>query len=63
MVLGQNILDESYFGLLTHIYTVKDISELPLAETWGWRYANYPIQVDRRARRNPAQVLEEAQSA
>ena len=37
--LGQNILDEDYCGLLTHIYTVKDISELPLAQTWGRRFA------------------------
>jgi hypothetical protein len=36
--LGQNILDENYFGLLTHIATCRDISDLPLAQTWGARF-------------------------
>jgi transglutaminase-like putative cysteine protease len=41
-VLGQNILDSNYFGLLTHIMTVDSLSHVPLAETWGKRYAMYP---------------------
>ncbi len=55
--LGQNILDENYFGLLTHIYTVKDISELPLAETWGKRYARYPANQPRLTSVNPYALL------
>lgn len=37
--LGQNILDASTFGLLTHVNTFNDLSEIPLAATWGKRYA------------------------
>lgn len=37
--LGQPILDAHYFGLLTHIYTCADLSRVPLAQTWGLRYA------------------------
>jgi len=37
--LGQPILDARLFGLLTHLYTVNDLSEIDLAATWGWRYA------------------------
>ncbi len=55
--LGQNTLDEDYFGLLTHIYTVKDISELPLAETWGRRYANYPADQPKLTSVNPYTLL------
>jgi len=36
--LGQPILDRNYFGLLTHILTTSDLSQVPLAETWGVRY-------------------------
>jgi len=38
--LGQNILDGSLMGLLTHVNTFNDLSDVPLAETWGKRYAN-----------------------
>lgn len=39
--LGQPILDAHYFGLLTHVYTCADMSQVPLAETWGRRYFDY----------------------
>ncbi len=37
--LGQNSLDLSTMGLLTHVNTFNDLSEVPLAATWGKRYA------------------------
>jgi hypothetical protein len=37
--LGQSILDAGYGGLLTHVYTALDISEVPFAKTWGARFA------------------------
>jgi RNA polymerase sigma factor (sigma-70 family) len=37
--LGQNTLDANTMGLLTHVNTFNDLSEVPLAETWGKRYA------------------------
>jgi hypothetical protein len=37
--LGQNILDSRTFGLLTHVNTFNDLSDVPLAATWGKRYA------------------------
>jgi RNA polymerase sigma factor (sigma-70 family) len=37
--LGQNILDAKLMGLLTHVNTFNDLSEVPLAATWGKRYA------------------------
>lgn len=37
--LGQNILDEHAYGLLTHTLTFSDLSEAGLAPTWGRRYA------------------------
>src|SRR5262249_20636026 len=37
--LGQNILDASCMGLLTHVNTFRDLSDVPLAATWGRRYA------------------------
>jgi hypothetical protein len=37
--LGQNILDAGTFGLLTHVNTFGDLSDVPLAATWGKRYA------------------------
>ena len=37
--LGQPIVDAYYGGLLTHVYTAKDVSEVPFAKTWGARYA------------------------
>ncbi len=37
--LGQNSLDAGLMGMLTHVNTFNDLSEVPLAETWGKRYA------------------------
>lgn len=37
--LGQNTLDRDTFGLLTHVNTFRDLSDVPLAATWGRRYA------------------------
>jgi len=37
--LGQNSLDANNMGLLTHVNTFNDLSETPLAATWGKRYA------------------------
>jgi RNA polymerase sigma factor (sigma-70 family) len=37
--LGQNSLDATVMGMLTHVLTFKDLSEVPLAATWGKRYA------------------------
>ena len=35
--LGQNILDENLFGLLTHVATFNDWADGELAKTWGTR--------------------------
>jgi hypothetical protein len=40
-VVGQNSLDDTYLGLLTHIYTTDSLSHVPMAETWGLRNAVY----------------------
>jgi hypothetical protein len=37
--LGQNSLDAHLMGLLTHVNTFNDLSEVPLAASWGKRYA------------------------
>ena len=37
--LGQSILDKNYLGLMTHVYTTLDVSEVPFPATWGARYA------------------------
>jgi hypothetical protein len=38
--LGQPIVDSNYLGLMMHVYTAKDISEVPFSTTWGARFAN-----------------------
>lgn len=38
--LGQRIVDKAYLGLMTHIYTCLDLSDVPLAQTWGVRFAH-----------------------
>lgn len=38
-VLGQNVLDPSFMGLMIHVHTFRDLSEAGLTETWGRRYA------------------------
>lgn len=57
--LGQPILDAHYFGLLTHIYTCSDLSEVPLAQTWGMRYFKSPADANQPAlsSTNPYRLL------
>ena len=55
--LGQPILDEHYFGLLTHIYTCSDLSHVPLAQTWGMRYSKYPADQPRLSSSNPYRLI------
>jgi hypothetical protein len=38
--LGEPIVDEHCFGLVTHLYTFADLSEIELAATWGCCYAH-----------------------
>ena len=55
--LGQDIVDENYFGLLTHIDTCADISETHLAQTWGRRVARWPDVKVRLSSVNPYQLI------
>ncbi len=61
--LGQNILDSHFFGMLTHIDTTASVSSLPLAQTWGMRYAQYgsdpdaPAVAPRLSSANPYMLL------
>ena len=56
-VLGQNILDPVYDGLLTHILTTDSISHVPLAETWGSRYAKYDQATPKLSSINPYRLI------
>ena len=56
-VVGQNTLDDSYLGLLTHILTTDSLSHVPMAETWGRRYAMYPAAGPRLSSQNPYRLL------
>ena len=40
--LGQDILDEEYLGLMTHIFTAASLTDVSMPETWGTRIAMYP---------------------
>jgi hypothetical protein len=55
--LGQPILDAHYFGLLTHIYTCSDLSQVPLAQTWGMRYFKYPAEQPKLSSVNPYRLI------
>jgi hypothetical protein len=55
--LGQPVLDGRYFGLLTHIYTCSDLSQVPLAQTWGMRYFKYPADQPRLSSENPYRLI------
>jgi hypothetical protein len=55
--LGQPILDAHYFGLLTHIYTCSDLSQVPLAQTWGMRYFRYPAGQPKLSSSNPYRLI------
>jgi hypothetical protein len=37
-VLGQNIVDAHYLGLMTHVATFRDVSEMDLPHRWGRRF-------------------------
>ena len=56
-VVGQNTLDDSYLGLLTHILTADSLSHVPMAETWGRRYAMYPAVGPKLSSKNPYRLL------
>jgi hypothetical protein len=56
-VVGQNILDDSYLGLMTHILTTDSLSHVPMAETWGRRYAMYPAVGPKLSSKNPYRLL------
>jgi hypothetical protein len=56
-VLGQNIVDAKYFGLMTHILNTDSLSHVPMAETWGSRLAKYPEFSPKLSSINPYQLL------
>ena len=56
-VVGQNTLDDSYLGLLTHILTTDSLSHVPMAETWGRRYAMYSAVEPKLSSQNPYRLL------
>jgi hypothetical protein len=56
-VVGQNTLDDNYLGLLTHILTTDSLSHVPIAETWGRRYAVYPRVEPKLSSVNPYRLL------
>jgi Transglutaminase-like superfamily len=55
--VGQPILDARYFGLLTHIYTCSDLSDVPLAATWGMRFFTYPKNQPKFSSINPYRLI------
>jgi hypothetical protein len=55
--LGQPILDAHYFGLLTHIFTCSDPSQVPLAQTWGMRLFKYPAGQPKLSSSNPYRLV------
>jgi hypothetical protein len=55
--LGQEIVDQNYLGLMTHIDTCADISETHLAETWGLRSDKWPNVPIKLSSVNPYQLI------
>ncbi len=55
--LGQEIVDEGYLGLMTHIDTCADISETHLAETWGLRAERWPDVPVKLSSINPYELI------
>jgi hypothetical protein len=55
--LGQNVLDDRYFGLMIHVHTFNDLSDANLAPTWGRRYA-LGLRDDNFKTSNPYRTLE-----
>jgi hypothetical protein len=56
-VVGQNTLDDSYLGLMTHILTTDSLSHVPMALTWGPRHALYPAVGPKLSSQNPYRLL------
>lgn len=56
-VVGQNTLDDSYLGLMTHMLTTDSLTHVPMAETWGRRYAMYPDVAPRLSSQNPYRLV------
>jgi hypothetical protein len=56
-IVGQNTLDDSYLGLMTHILTTDSLSHVPIAETRGRRYAMYPAVEPKLSSQNPYRLL------
>jgi hypothetical protein len=56
-IVGQDSLDDSYLGLMTHILTTDSLSHVPMAETWGRRYAMYPAVEPKLSSQNPYRLL------
>lgn len=55
--LGQNILDEQFFGLMTHIATFSDWSDGDMASTWGVRQTHRRFSNDTFGGANPYHAL------
>lgn len=55
--LGQEIADNMYLGLMTHIDTCADISETHLAETWGMRASRWPDVSPKLTSINPYELV------
>lgn len=56
-VLGQNILDERYFGLMTHVATFSDWVDGDLASTWGVRQELHRFSDDAFGGANPYSTI------
>ena len=56
-VVGQNTLDDAYLGLLTHILSTDSLTHVPIAQTWGLRYATYPMVAPKLSSQNPYRLL------
>jgi hypothetical protein len=56
--VGQNTLNDQYLGLLTHILTTDSLSHVPMALTWGLRYAAYPAVGPKLSSVNPYRLLQ-----
>jgi hypothetical protein len=57
-VLGQNTLDAKYLGLMTHIATYRDVSEMNLPRTWGRRFALGENDAPQLSSSNPYMLVE-----
>jgi len=55
--LGQPNLDRNYFGLMTHVLTVRDWSDAKIADTVGWRQG-VRVRADVFGHANPYSTIE-----